>query len=622
MNKITGEVKIIGDEYAGAYSCGLTMLGSGTANRLKERMDEEDMTILESDEGLSLKVTHTKSETSDVTVVETTFINDSDKDVTLEYMTSFILKNVEADKIYRMTSFWSAEGRLKVDSIYDLNLEKSWASHGYRVEKFGNVGSMPVRRYFPFLALEDSKSGKFTGIMLYAPNSWQIEIIVKEENSLTITGGIADRDFGHWTKEIASGSSFTAPRAIIAEGESLLDVCDKLVKATTVNASPVDDHMGITFNEYCTTWGNPTIDNLKKIADKLEGKGIQYLVMDSGWYLEGDSQWWENRGDWIVNTDRFPNGLKELADYIRDKGMIPGMWFEPEVVSFKAHNYEEKKEHVLHKDGIPITIAGCRFWDMEDAWVKEFLKEKVIDTLKDNGFGYIKVDYNDTIGIGCDGDESFGENLRNKLSGTLEFFNRMREEIPELVIENCSSGGHRLEATFMEHASMASFSDAHEAPSLPIIAANLQRVINPCQNQIWCVLIKEDSDNRLFYSVCATYLGRMGLSGDIYDLSDHQWGIVDEGIDFYNKVSHIIKDGKTTELTTDTISYEKPSGSQLVVRTLGDEMLVVFHRFENSSSFEDFLKANDIEAPKGECILTFGEADADFSAKAMLYKIK
>ena len=72
------------------------------------------------------------------------------------------------------------------------------------------------------------------------------------------------------------------------------------------------------------TWGNPTIDNLKRVADKIAGKGIQYLVMDSGWYSDCGN-WWEYRGDWSINRKRFPNGLKELADYIRGKGMMYGV---------------------------------------------------------------------------------------------------------------------------------------------------------------------------------------------------------------------------------------------------------------------------------------------------------
>ncbi|MBE5841402.1 MAG: alpha-galactosidase [Butyrivibrio sp.] len=617
--KSYGEIKIIGDEYQGNYTGGMSMIGSGTADRLKIVMDEADMTVYEAEDGLSLKVSHTQSELSDVTEVETTVINDSDKDITLEFMTSFMLKKLEADKIYRLMSFWSAEGKLRVDTIKSLNMEHSWSDHGYRIEKFGNVGSMPIRKYFPFVALENSKTGKFTAALLYSPCSWQIEILVKSGDVVTVHGGLADRDFGHFTKVIAKGSSFTAPKALIAEGDSLEDVCDKLVKAQNPNISPVDDKMGITFNEYCTTWGNPTIDNLKKIADRLEGKGIQYLVMDSGWYADDNGEWYENRGNWETNLDRFPGGLGELADYVRDKGMIPGIWFEPEVVSPKTKYYETETDHMVKKDGYPLTVASTRFWDMEDPWVKEYLKTNVIDTLKDNGFGYIKVDYNDTMGMGCDGDESMGENIRKKVLGTLEFFDKMKEEIPELVIENCSSGGHRLEPTFMSKASMASFSDAHETKSLPIIAANVQRVIKPEQSQIWAVMRKDDSDERLFYSFCATFLGRMGLSGDIYDLSDHQWQIVDDAIAFYKQVSHIIKDGKTTVLKQETESYNAPTSAQLVIRTLGDESLVVYHRFENSESLEDFAKRNGIQIPTGEKVV-FGRADKDFSAEAFLIK--
>ena len=132
-----------------------------------------------------------------------------------------------------------------------------------------------VRQFFPFVAVEDSETGKFTGVQLYAPSSWQIEILVKSGDVVTIAGGIADRDFGHWTKKLMPGEEFVAPKALVATGNSLEDVCDKLVKAQNPDISPVDNEMGIVFNEYCTTWGNPTIDNLKKLADKIAGKGIQ-----------------------------------------------------------------------------------------------------------------------------------------------------------------------------------------------------------------------------------------------------------------------------------------------------------------------------------------------------------
>ena len=621
--KSQAEVKIIGEQYCGSYTCGLTMLGSGSMEGFEAVTESDDVTVLKRPDGLELNIENKKSTLSDATEVTTIVQNGGKEPLSMEMLTSVLLKDIKADRIHRLLSFWSAEGKHKVDTIKDLDLEHSWSGHGVRVLKFGNLGTMPVRSFFPFVAVEDSNNGTFTAVMLYAPSSWQMEVLVKEGDVVSISGGLADRDFGHWTKKLMPGESYVAPKALFAVGNSLEDVCDKLVKAQNPDISPADNHMGIVFNEYCTTWGNPTIDNLKKLADKIAGKGIQYLVMDSGWYGKcgEEGYWWDWRGDWSINKKRFPNGLKELSDYIRDKGMIPGIWFEFENTSQKAPSFYEN-DHLVKKDGVPLTVGNVHFLDMEDSWVKEHLKQNVINTLKDNNFGYIKVDYNDTMGMGCDGPEGMGENLRQKVLATQNFFKEMRKEIPDLVIENCSSGGHRLEPSFMELASMASFSDAHECLSLPIIAANVQRVIKPSQSQIWAVMRAKDSDERLWYSICATFLGRMGLSGDVYDLSDHQWDILDKGMEFYRKVSDIIRDGKTTVISCSADSYNEPAGSQLVIRELGNKALIVYHRFEKSNDLEKYAAEQGIDLNYYTVLEKYGEAKTDFSAEALLVERK
>ena len=258
--------------------------------------------------------------------------NGSREEISLEMLASIAVRGIRADRIHRLQSFWSAEGKLRTETVEELHLEPSWAKHGLRIEKFGNVGSMPVRKYFPFLALEDSQTGEFLGIQLYCASSWQMEILCREDETLTVTGGLADEDFGHWMKTLAPGESFDAPEAVMARGSSLCQVCDRLVKAQHPAISPTDDHMGIVFNEYCTTWGNPSLENIKRICDRIAGKGIQYLVIDSGWYGK-TGVWWNSVGDWDVNEERFPGGLKPVADYIRSRGMIPGIWFEPETLA-------------------------------------------------------------------------------------------------------------------------------------------------------------------------------------------------------------------------------------------------------------------------------------------------
>lgn len=603
------EAKFLGDANPGGFTAGLSMCESATIAEFEKVSETEEQSVFRDKREHEIIQNRTKA--GDAICIETTFVNHNSEPVTLEMLATVALRSIKADKVHRLQSNWSAEGKLRTESLLDLHMEVSWNRCATRVEKFGTVGSMPVRKWFPFVAVEDSETGEFTALQLYTPASWQIELIRHyEEDKINLVAGLADRDFGQWMKIVQPGESFTTPRVMLATGGSLYEVCDKLVKAQKPDISPVDDHMGIFFNEYCTTWGNPTFENVKKIADKLEGKGIQYLVIDSGWYGKMDG-WWNCIGDWDVNEEKFPGGMKPIADYIRSKGMIPGLWFELESIAHMSEHYNDK-EHLITKDGLPLTGAGRRFWDLEDPWVIDYLSERVIKLLKGCGFGYLKVDYNDTLGIGCDGAESLGEGLYRKVRASQEFFRKIKREIPDILIENCSSGGHRLEPSMMELASQASFSDAHETVAIPLIAANMHRVIKPEQSQIWAVMRAEDSDFRIYYSIVNTFFGRMCLSGDIYKLSDHQWELISQGMEFYRAAADIIKDGRTVSVEYTTEGYNHPTGEQVLVRTLGNRSLVIAHRFENSKPIDTAFLAG------AKVVAEYGCADRDFSAQAWI----
>lgn len=306
---------------------------------------------------------------------------------------------------------------------------------------------------------------------------------------------------------------------------------------------------------------------------------IRYLVIDDGWAERPDGQPQQN-GDWIVNRTVFPDGLRATADAIRERGLIPGLWFEFEVCNRGSQAWD-KTTHQLDRDGHVLQVANRRFWDFRDPWVHDYLSERVICLLKENNLGYLKVDYNETTGLGCDGAESPGEGLRQHLAGVQKFFARIRMELPELVIESCSSGGHRLEPSFICASSMSSFSDAHETPNIPIIAANLLPLVPSRQCQIWAVLRKTDSSKRLNYSLTATFLGRMCLSGEIHELSTAQWARVYEAIDLYRQVAPVIGNGLAVRYGVLGSSYESPRGWQAVVRTSPDNArcLIVLHTF-------------------------------------------
>jgi len=588
------QLHLRGDNFVSSFANGHSMCGSQSTYEMKfvsqDIIGRKIVTTLANSKEQEVRHYLEYREGCSSLDVKTEFVNNSASDVTVELLSSLSIGGLtlfeEGDTpdclmLHTIRSAWSIEGRIHSQSIEDLQLEPSWANHGIRVEKIGQVGSMPVRRWFPFAAVEDTKRNVIWALQIACPSSWQIELRRKDAG-LSLTAGLADYDYGHWAKTVEPGESFETPVVYVTVGNGGLDsVSQRLLSSHRANYVNRYDRLPVLFNEYCTTWGVPSHENLSRIVQALKGRGIDYLVIDCGWYGNKDYNWIETSGDWIINEEElFPEGLQKTVDMIREAGMQPGIWFEPETCAVHSQIHD-KPEYLLHRNGTPIDTTGRRFLDMRKEKVQSYLDNKVISMLKKYGFKYIKIDYNDCIGVGCDGAESLGESLRQNMMGSRRFFQRIREQIPDISIENCSSGGHRLEPSMMALCDMASFSDAHECREIPIIAANLHRVILPAQSQIWAVLHGDDSIKRLNYSLVNTMLGVMCLSGDIYNLDEEQWAKVDEGISFYKKVSHIIKDGISSFYGSRIRSYNHPEGWQAVVRynEAENQTLVVLHTF-------------------------------------------
>ncbi len=594
------QLKCMEDIYGGSFSQGRTMrAGHSTAvlEFIGQKVQKKNggtsvITTLQHPSGLRCE--HQLSWQGNVPVFSSrvSVRNAGKKPVTLEMLSSFSLGGMtpyahdDAPNrlfVHRYRSTWSAEGRLDTQGIEDLQLERSWIGHGIACERFGQVGSMPVRGFFPFVALEDREAGVLWGAQLACPGSWQMEVFRKDD-FVALSGGQADREFGHWFKTLKAGETYDTPVATIGCIKGNIDQLTQRLgsaqEGPLANLPKIENELPIVVNEWCTSWGNPTQENLLALAKRLQGTPAKYLVIDDGWAERPGEAALQSNGDWIVKKRAFPDGLAATCQAIRDHGLIPGIWFEFEVCNPGSKAFS-LTDHHLQRDGRVLQVGARRYWDFRDSFTFDYLTKKVIHLLRDNGIGYLKVDYNDTIGFGVDGAESPGEGLRQHLEGMQKFFRKMREEIPDLVIENCSSGGHRLEPSMMALCAMGSFSDAHETREIPIIAANLQRLILPRQSQIWAVLRKNDTAQRLAYSLAATFLGRMCLSGEVHDLSPAQWKLSVSAMELYRRVYPIIRDGHSTFHGETGKSWRHPQGWQAVLRTSknGKRALLVAHTF-------------------------------------------
>ncbi len=593
------QFKLLGDEIDG-YHQGLSMRNSSSLASLRlegQRLETDGdtqtvVTRLISERGYACEHRLSWQQGAPGFGLKTIFENTGSSNLTLEMLASFSLGSIspfacddapEQLFVHRFRSNWSAEGRHERLIAEALHLERSWMGLSAHSERFGHLGSMPARGFFPCAAIEDHETGVLWGAQLYTPGSWQMEFY-RLDDQMVLSGGLPDREFGHWMKTIAPGERFASPEAIVATAQGDIDdLCARLVELQEARIHPVpsvEDDLPVACNEWCTSWGDPHHEDIVAMADRLQGSGVRYLTIDCGWYKKDGGNWMLAQGDWEANPRLFPKGLAGAAQAIRERGLIPGLWFEMEVVGSQSPRFNETT-HFLKRDGLPVTASGRRFLDFRDPWVKDYLLEKVVGQLRDSGFGYVKLDYNETIGIGVDGADSLGEGLRQHMEGVLSFFDTLRTELPDLVIENCASGGQRLAPAFLMRASQASFSDAFENVQIPILAASEHRLVPPRQMQVWAVLRAGDSLKRLHYSLAAGFLGRLCLSGEIAQLSEEQWQVVEEALGVYRLAAPVIRAGRSRFVQASGASWEHPQGAQALVRVSADgsQALVVYHSF-------------------------------------------
>lgn len=179
------QFRLVGDEFDGGYQNGLSLRAGGGTSRLRfvgqEKRGDVVATTLTDGRGHTLVHRLRLLMEHDAVRSSVELVNDSGEEARVELLTSFALGCLspfdEGESelfLHRCQSFWSAEGRHKCDSIADLHLEKAWLSFAVRCERYGSVGSMPVRQYFPFGAVEDRRHGLFWGAQLAHPASWQM----------------------------------------------------------------------------------------------------------------------------------------------------------------------------------------------------------------------------------------------------------------------------------------------------------------------------------------------------------------------------------------------------------------------------------------------------------------
>lgn len=599
-------IALSGDGISNDFSPGNTLRNSDTAFSLKfkgAKYEEQSgkqilIAAFENDKGLVARQVYSCTGAG---YLETyTELENRGDNVIVEALPSFNMARISPFErfddpndivIHRLLSNWSGEGKLYSVSAADIAFEASWSGMGVRTMRISQTGTMPARGYLPFISVEDKKNGVCWAAETEAPASWTIEAVFRN-NAISVGGGRGDFLSAHWRKTLKTGETEKTNKAYLTVTKgSLENAAARLAHHfdDTDEIKDVERDLPVLYNEYCYTWGKPEAKTLEKMLPEIAALGCKYFVIDDGWFYNVYNEKRYVIGDWNVNKEYYPEGLKAFADKVRSYGMIPGVWYEFEGVSEHSDVYRDHPDWLLTRDGKIINNGGRAFLDFRKEEVLNYLREKVIKNLVNCGIGYMKVDYNSNAGFGADGAESYGEAIRQHIDAVLAFFEEIKRSVPSLVLEICSSGGMRHEPRFLSLGDMCSFSDAHENAGGVPVAMNLHRFIPPRKLQIWATIRDDYNADDVKFTVAKAMLGRICFSGNLGNKPQEIIDILKESVSFYEKLKPTIANGETITIENGGIStYLFTKGSPYLVRRSADGKKKIVYAFAIDSENHDF----------------------------------
>lgn len=363
---------------------------------------------------------------------------------------------------------------------------------------------------------------------------WRWELGDDQGGVSLAAGGPTEADH-QWVRRLDPGEDFRTVPATIAAGLGFDDAVDQLTRHRRATRRDHPDNRALTliYNDYMNTLsGDPTTEKLLPLIDSAAEAGAEAFCIDAGWYAE-DGNWWDTVGEWQPSTGRFPDGgLAAVLDRIRDRGMIPGLWLEPEVVGVRSPLADRlPAEAFFSRHGVRITEAGRYHLDLRHPAVRDQLDTTIDRLVGDLGVGMFKFDYNINPGVGTDRDaDSAGAGLLEHNRAHLDWLDGLFDRHPELIIENCGSGAMRCDHAMLSRLQLQSTSDQQDVARYVPIAAGAPLQLLPEQAGSWAYPADWMGLEETAATLQAGLLGRLYLSGHLNRLGEEQLALVREAV--------------------------------------------------------------------------------------------
>jgi len=418
--------------------------------------------------------------------------------------------------------------------------------------------------------------------------SWRITVEQDQLDSVRVTGGFNPFDFGY---VLHSGQSLETPvfyggySAHGLGGASRLlhhfEIEQLLPRRVGTGPHAAPKPRPVIYNSWEATEMNVSEAGQIALAEKAKALGVDRFVMDDGWFGQRKTDH-AGLGDWYVNPEKFPHGLKPLIEKVHALGMDFGLWVEPEMVNPDSDLYRKHPEWVLNFPGRPRSEQRNQLvLNLARPDVRAYILSFLDKLLTENDIAFLKWDYNrnwsepgwDQVPP-SEQKKVYVEFTRNLYSILAE----LQRRHPKVELESCSGGGGRVDLGILKYADEVWPSDNTDPFDRLTQQDGFTYAYTPQIMMAWVTDSPHWLNNRttsLTYRMLSSMQGSLGIGANITKWNDEEMATARRLIAAYHEVQPTIVQGDLYRLISPRNNSEF-SATQTVNRDKSQSVVFAF----------------------------------------------
>ena len=470
---------------------------------------------------------------------------------------------------------WAAETQVNHEPIHE----------GMKVleSRLGHTG----HNLNPWFAIDrgdaDEENGRvWFGALAWSGN-WRITVEQTPYRQVRVTGGFNTFDFSY---KLNSGESLETPQFFGGFSEHGFGEASRLLH--DLERADIEPHglkarpRPVLYNSWEATEFHVDEAGQKALAEKASKLGVELFVIDDGWFGKRNTDR-AGLGDWVVNPQKFPQGLNPLIRYVNGLGMDFGLWVEPEMVNPDSDLYRAHPDWVMNFPGRPRSeLRNQLVLNLARDDVREYIFGVLDKLATEYNIRYFKWDMNRTFsepGWPEMPPEEQKELWVKYVWNLYAILDRLRAAHPNLEIESCSGGGGRVDLGIMRYTDVFWTSDNTEAFDRLRIQEGFSQAYTAKYMSAWVTDVPNVNhrSTSLEYRFLVAMQGALGIGANLNKWSEEDAALATKMVALYKDIRNTVQFGDLYRLLSprqsDTTANEyvakdgsKPLFSRFVTR--------------------------------------------------------